>query len=210
MKKDYHIGAHQFETEEEYLCAIKDYDYIQRFMEELNVHEPQVAKELYDRLKNNTTFMKTELGEAFKDKLVQLFVADLIEKKKTWIANNNTMTMKEYIQRITKELPMKWFFRGFLVGNGLMLLSMLCKVICICIETFSDKAYDWLSSMTSVVTACCGIWNSCWIIVSIAFLGLSYTRMLHKKVEPMHKFNLLFVCGAIMCAYVWILSMIRV
>ena len=210
MEHLYQIGTHQFETEEEYRRALQDYEYIQMFMKELNLQEAQIAKELYQKLEQSVSLMKTPLGEAFKDQLVKLFVAKEVKHKKDHLKHTESQTLGERLRRATKENSMKWYWTGFLISTAFWILYLLFGVL---VGTGSSRG------VTNGDQIIYEIWNlfamyggylfDGMILWSIGLLFVSLLRMLHKKVESVHKLNLLLVSGGMLCVYLYVTSFVR-
>lgn len=210
MENLYQIGTHQFETEEEYKRALQDYEYIQTFMKELNIQEPQIAKELYQKLEQSVSLMKTPLGEAFKEQLVKLFVSKEVKQKKEHLKHTESQTLRERIRRATKENSMKWYWKGFLMSTVFWLIYLLFGVL---VATGSSwgaaNGYNIIYEIWILFAMYGGYLFVIMILCSIGLLFISFLLMLHKKVESVHKLNLLLVSGGMLCVYLYVTSLVR-
>ena len=210
MKRIYQIGTHFFETEEEYLHASKDYEYIQKFMKELDLHKAYVAKELYLKLEQSDSLMKSPVGEAFKEKLVQVFVAEVVKQKKELLVDTETQTLRNRIRRATIEPWMQWYWRSFLLCTLLIIMYLLLTMVCTMGDWLGTSSlYQILYQEWILLTLYSGYFYALMILASIVLLGITVMRMLHKKVETMHKLNLLLSTGFLLCMYLYVVTSVR-
>lgn len=210
MKQRYQLGTHLFETEEEYIHASKDYEYIQKFMKELDLHKTSVAKELYQKLEQSNSLMKSPVGEAFKEKLVQVFVVEEVKQKKRILANRETQTLRDRIKRATQEPWMQWYWKSFLLCTLLMTLYLALTLVYIMGDRFGIIIrYQFLYEGWVLLTMFGGYLYAILVLASIVLLGISMIRMLHKKVESVHKLNLLLTSGLLLCIYLYVVTLVR-
>lgn len=210
MKQRYQLGTHLFETEEEYIHASKDYEYIQKFMKELDLHKTSVAKELYQKLEQSNSLMKSPVGEAFKEKLVQIFVVEEVKQKKEMLAYTKTQTLGDRIRRATREPWMQWYWKSFLLCTLLMLLYLALTLLCNKGDWLGiTNRYQFLYEGWILLTMYGGYFYAFMILASIVLLGIALIRMLYKKVESMHKLNLLLTSGLLLCVYLYVVTIAR-
>lgn len=129
MKQEYRLGQHWFETEEEYQTAVKDYEYTKRYMEELDLRQPAMAKRLYEKLEQSSHLMKSKVGEGFKEKLVEIYVRDVVQQEKRKVEATQKLTLRYYLKTLGEDGWMRMYRDLFLVASGVQLLYYLVSAI---------------------------------------------------------------------------------
>ncbi len=76
IKEKYKIGEYSFDTFHEYRDAQEDLKKIEVINDELDIHDPEVAVRLYNRIRDGEIVFKSPIGEKFFD-----HVADIVADK---------------------------------------------------------------------------------------------------------------------------------
>ena len=204
MEESYQIGGHQFATKEEYEVACKDYEYIKQFMNKLDLKKPEIAKKLYLKVKDSNTLLATSIGEAFKEKLVQIFVTSKVQEMKERLEKEETMSFRELYRRITKPILLKVYGIGMMIETLLMFLYGILKGL---LYFSLIKVNHTLTSIVKYAKIGGIHMGYLLMVATIAYLLYDCIEKTRKKMVLQRQMEYLFVSGVIVCLYYSLFSM---
>ena len=205
MSEIYRIGNHQFESKEEYDLASKDYDNIKRFMKELDIKQPEVARGLYEKLEQSKSLMKTPIGEAFKDKLVKIFVSSEVEAAKQKLETRGQNRVILYFKRIASTKAMLIYLIGFLSSS---LLSILTIGMRVCKQVIVEDSNSMIDQIVIPLLQSNRWMLTIVILYSVILLSIFLIQLLQKKKTIIQNMNWLLITGTILLAQLYIVTMI--
>lgn len=200
MEKEYKIGNHTFPDEVEYQKAKKDYEYIERFQKELDLSQPDLAQSLYERLRKSKYLMKTTLGEAFMEKLVQIFIQQQVREKKLRLLDVQEQSFKDFFETTLSNPYMRWYWRWFEIAQCSFILGSFAALYAAAHVTAGMEKWRYLLRQACVVTSIFShvlIWLM--ILVSLLLLGGFFAQRLQRKSINGHCIHLTVMSGALLC-----------
>ena len=210
MADEYRIGNHIYSTQEEYEKAKKDYQYSQSFMKELDLKQPSMAKNLYQKLEQSKYLMKTSLGESFKDKLVHIVVSNQLKKSREQEEMVEEQTLRTLLWREKKKKGFRWYLRSFLFLQFVNLVYILTSVFVILLRVQNRlAAHVELIKVWNYYGYVAGVMITFHRLAGIALLIYYLIQRMLQKGNVVHSLNLLLAMGGINCLELLILIPMR-
>lgn len=200
MEKEFRIGNHTFPDEVEYQKAKKDYEYIQQFQKELDLSNPELAKTLYERLRKSKYLMKTMLGDAFKEKLVQTFIQQQVQDKKQKLLNEEERSLKEFFDTTLSNPYMRWYWTWFEITQCSFILGSFAALYETTHSAVSMEGWRNILWRTCAILSVFNhvlIWGM--ILVSLLLVGGFFVLKLQRKSGTAHCINLTIMSGVLLC-----------
>lgn len=196
--ENYRIGDHLFDSEEDYKQALQDYNYSKRFMEKLDLRKPEMARKLYEQLAASTHLMQSQVGEAFKEKLVEIFVKQCVQEKKVRLQSKTFQTGREMIASAKKD---RWFWLYWFGWKAGVIVTILDGAGYLLIGSFRGK----VKAVEKILMG----WNVFGIIGKYLVASIALTafvlllreliRFVQHKPHAANRMNLLLVSGSLLC-----------
>ena len=210
MTDEYRIGNQIYSTQEEYEKAKKDYQYSQRFMNELDLTQPSMAKNLYEQLEQSQYLMKSSLGEGFKDKLVHIFVSNQLKESRKQEESSEEQTLRTILQREKKKKGVCWYLRGFLLLQVVNFAYTLVTAFVFRLRVQNQvAAHSEFIKLWRFYGYLAGVMVAIHMFSGIALLIYYLIQRMLQKANVVHSLNLLLAMGGINCFELLILIAMR-
>lgn len=210
MAEEYRIGKHLFQTREEYEEAKRDYEYSQGFMKNLDLRQPDMAKQLYDKLGQSKHLMKSPIGEAFKEKLVQIFVTHTIKEVKERNEADEMQNLGSLITRMKKRTGMLIYWRSFLLLQGFHIATLIRSVVS---NSMTDvrpvNGYQGVFSLWNSYGTYSKIVALLLILYGILLMIYYLYQQISHKIDMSYSLNMLLLLGSINCLEVLLLACVK-
>jgi len=201
MEQEYRIGQHRFDSEEEYRAASTDYEYTKRYMEELDLRQPAMAKRLYEKLEQSNTLMRSEVGEAFKDKLVQIFVQDAVSQGRQAVETEQRLTIRQLWQWKRRDAWMRVYQNLFLTVSTVQLVYYAGWII----SQLQMRIRGQINQMMLNVLAVYRFYGRYLMAVQMLFTVLllvwAWIQNIRKQSDTIHCMNILLGTGLCCCVF---------
>lgn len=210
MAEEYRIGKHLFQTREEYEEAKRDYKYSQGFMKNLDLRQPDMAKQLYEKLGQSKHLMKSPIGEAFKEKLVQIFVTHTIQEVKERNEADEIQNLGSLITRMKKRTGMLIYWRSFLLLQGFHIVTFIRSELGKSMaDVRSVKGYKGLFSLWNSYGTFSKIVALLFTLYGILLMMYYLYRQIIHKIDMSYSLNALLLLGSINCLEVLLLTFVK-